>query len=41
MSRLHAATHPRIVPAVERGMAAVPLRIIERHPLFQMRAGGN
>ncbi len=41
MRRLHAATHPRVVPAVERGMGAVPLRIIELHPLFQVWPGGS
>ena len=39
--REHAATHPRVVPTVERGMGAVPLRIIEAHPLFQVRPGGG
>ena len=36
-----AATHPRVVPAVERGMGAVPLRIIEPQPLFLVRPGGG
>ena len=36
-----AATHPRVVPAVERGMGAVPLRLIEPQPLFLVRPGGG
>ena len=36
-----AAAHPRIVPAVERGMGAVPLRIIEPQPLFLVHPGGG
>ena len=41
MSRLHAATHPRVVSAVECGMGVVPLRIIELHPLFQVWPDGG
>ena len=36
-----AATHPRVVPAVECGMDAVPLRLIEPQPLFLVRPGGD
>ena len=39
--RAIAATHPRVVPAVERGMGAVPLRIIEPQPLFLVHPGGG
>jgi hypothetical protein len=38
---LHAATHPRIVPTIEHGMGAVPLRIIVPQPLFQVWPGGG
>src|SRR5262245_3696417 len=41
MSRLHAATHPGVVPAVKRRMGAVLLRIIELHPLLQVWPGGS
>ncbi len=36
-----AATHAGIVPAVERGMGTVPLRLIEPHPLFQVGLGSR
>jgi hypothetical protein len=34
-----AATHPRIVSAVERRMGTVPLRLIEPQPLLQVWLG--
>ena len=36
-----AAAHSRIVPAVERGMGAVALRIIEPQPLVLVHPGGS
>ena len=36
-----ATTHPGVVPAVEHGMGAVPLRIIEPHPLVQVGSGSG
>src|SRR5262245_49745766 len=39
--RGRAATHPGVVSAVECRMSAVPLRIIELHPLFQVGPGGD
>ena len=41
LRRAIAATHPGVVPAVERGMGAVPLRVIEPQPLFLVRPGGG
>src|SRR5262250_680179 len=38
---MQAATHPRVVPAIERRMAPVPLRIIEPQPLGLVGAGGD
>ena len=39
--RLLAATRPGVVPAVERGMGAMPLRLIEPQPLVQVGLGGG
>ena len=39
--RVHAATHSGVVLAVERSMGAVPLRLIEPQPLFQVGPGGG
>src|SRR4026208_255905 len=38
LRRNHAATDPRVVPSIARGMQAVPLRLIELHSLVQMDA---
>src|SRR4029453_10360443 len=37
----HMATHPGVVPAVERGMGAMPLWFIEPQPLFLVWPGGG